>query len=234
MAQGDFTAQAPVTSRDELGVLTAFVQRDDGQLADARAENEGSAARAAKAQIESILDNLSAGVLAFDDDASSPPNAAPISGALARSWIAELDAFAADARALPVEQATRLAATTRGGAEGAASPCMRGHAPPAAPAGGGYVVVFDDVTQLMQAQRDAAWAEVARRLAHEIKNPLTPIQLSAERLADEARPKLSRPDAETLRRATATIVNQVAAMKRMVDDFRHYARTRAGQCTRSI
>jgi nitrogen fixation/metabolism regulation signal transduction histidine kinase len=89
----------------------------------------------------------------------------------------------------------------------------------------GYVVVFDDVTHLLQAQRDAAWAEVARRLAHEIKNPLTPIQLSAERVEVRLAPKLAQPDAEMLTRSTRTIVNQVAALKRMVDAFSQYART---------
>lgn len=88
----------------------------------------------------------------------------------------------------------------------------------------GYVLVFDDVTQLIQAQRATAWAEVARRLAHEIKNPLTPIQLSAERLEMKFADKLGPDDGETLRRGTRTIVNQVAALKAMVDDFRDYAR----------
>jgi len=106
---------------------------------------------------------------------------------------------------------------------------MRGTRLPGAPVPG-YVVVFDDVSELLQAQRDAAWAEVARRLAHEIKNPLTPIQLSAERLAVKLEGKLAGPEAETLRRGTSTIVNQVQAMKQMVDDFAIYARTpRPGQ-----
>ncbi|NUN63101.1 MAG: PAS domain-containing protein, partial [Burkholderiaceae bacterium] len=89
---------------------------------------------------------------------------------------------------------------------------------------GGFIVVFDDVSELAQAQRDAAWAEVARRLAHEIKNPLTPIQLSAERLQKKLAEHLSGPAAETLARGTQTIVTQVAAMKQMVDDFGVYAR----------
>jgi len=90
--------------------------------------------------------------------------------------------------------------------------------------GGGAVVVFDDITRLIQAQRATAWAEVARRLAHEIKNPLTPIQLSAERLEMKLGERLSREDADILRRATETIVHQVSALKAMVDDFRDYAR----------
>ncbi len=94
---------------------------------------------------------------------------------------------------------------------------------------GGYVAVFDDATNMIQAQRDAAWGEVARRLAHEIKNPLTPIQLSAERMAHKLSHKLDTADAEMLKRSTATIVNQVSAMKTMVNEFSEYARAPAPQ-----
>ena len=90
---------------------------------------------------------------------------------------------------------------------------------------GGYVVVFDDITDVISASRVVAWGEVARRLAHEIKNPLTPIQLSAERLQVKLEGKLEGPDAALLQRATTTIVNQVASMQSMVNDFRDYART---------
>ncbi|QCP51471.1 PAS domain-containing sensor histidine kinase [Trinickia violacea] len=89
----------------------------------------------------------------------------------------------------------------------------------------GYVVVFDDISDVISAQRSIAWGEVARRLAHEIKNPLTPIQLSAERLQMKLSDKLAPQDADVLKRGATTIVNQVAAMKQMVDDFREYART---------
>lgn len=89
----------------------------------------------------------------------------------------------------------------------------------------GYVVVFDDITDVISANRVVAWGEVARRLAHEIKNPLTPIQLSAERLLFKLEGKLAEPDVALLRRATTTIVNQVASMQSMVNDFREYART---------
>ncbi|MBR4877777.1 MAG: GHKL domain-containing protein, partial [Rhodocyclaceae bacterium] len=90
--------------------------------------------------------------------------------------------------------------------------------------GGGHVVVFDDITRLVLAQRTAAWAEVARRLAHEIKNPLTPIQLSAERLSYKLAPRLDTEGQQILERSTATIINQVEAMKNLVNDFRDYAR----------
>jgi nitrogen fixation/metabolism regulation signal transduction histidine kinase len=88
----------------------------------------------------------------------------------------------------------------------------------------GYVIVFDDITALLQAQRDAAWGEVARRLAHEIKNPLTPIQLSAERMRRKYLGTMDAEDAEILDRATHTIVQQVEAMKEMVNAFSDYAR----------
>lgn len=89
----------------------------------------------------------------------------------------------------------------------------------------GYLVVFDDISEVMSASRTVAWGEVARRLAHEIKNPLTPIQLSAERLAMKLEDKLEERDAAMLLRSTNTIINQVTSLKNMVDDFRDYART---------
>jgi nitrogen fixation/metabolism regulation signal transduction histidine kinase len=95
--------------------------------------------------------------------------------------------------------------------------------------GNGYLVVFDDVSEVISASRTVAWGEVARRLAHEIKNPLTPIQLSAERLAMKLADRLNEADAAMLRRSTNTIVNQVASLKHMVDDFREYARTPPAQ-----
>jgi nitrogen fixation/metabolism regulation signal transduction histidine kinase len=88
----------------------------------------------------------------------------------------------------------------------------------------GSVIVFDDITQVISAQRAVAWGEVARRLAHEIKNPLTPIQLAAERLQMKLAGELTAEQADVLVRGASTIVNQVAAMKRMVDEFRDYAR----------
>jgi nitrogen fixation/metabolism regulation signal transduction histidine kinase len=87
-----------------------------------------------------------------------------------------------------------------------------------------YVLMIDDITMMIQAQRDAAWSEVARRLAHEIKNPLTPIQLSAERIKHKLGAKLNKDDTDVLNKAVATIVNQVDAMKTMVNEFSEYAR----------
>jgi nitrogen fixation/metabolism regulation signal transduction histidine kinase len=221
VARGDFSRRAPVTSRDELGVLTASFNSMTHQLEEARrgVESNRLALEAAKARLENILANLSAGVLVFDhalELSISNHGAAAILGL-------ELDAFAAQMRAHFAEQGEadwQLELPLKGTgktlhARGARLPQMTG---------GGAVVVFDDITRLIQAQRATAWAEVARRLAHEIKNPLTPIQLSAERLEMKLGERLPREDAETLKRATETIVNQVAALKAMVDDFRDYAR----------
>ena len=96
----------------------------------------------------------------------------------------------------------------------------------------GLVLVFDEVTQLLQAQRQAAWGEVARRLAHEIRNPLTPIQLSAERMRRKLMRGLGTADAELLDRGTHTIVQQVEAMKAMVNAFSEYARAPDMKVTR--
>jgi len=102
--------------------------------------------------------------------------------------------------------------------------CRHSVLPAASAKDQGHVLVFDDVTELVHAQKDAAWAEVARRLAHEIKNPLTPIQLASERLRHHYLKKMSEEEARVLDRSTTTIVNQVDALKSMVNDFSEYAK----------
>jgi len=221
VARGDFSRQAPVTSRDELGVLTESFNSMTRQLGEARRVVDANrmALESAKARLENILANLSAGVLVFDRRL-----ALSISNHGARAILGdELESFAAGMReqfrahgALAWQQEIELKGTGK-------TLLVRGTALQQDPEGG-YVLVFDDITQLIQAQRATAWAEVARRLAHEIKNPLTPIQLSAERLEMKLAAKLGADDAEALARGTRTIVNQVAALKNMVDDFRDYAR----------
>jgi len=221
VARGDFSRRAPVTSRDELGVLTESFNSMTSQLEEARrgVESNRLALEAAKARLENILANLSAGVLVFDHElrlSISNHGAAAILGT-------ELDAFAARMREHFVEHGDKnwqLELQLKGTGK---TLHARGARLPQA-TGGGAVLVFDDVTRLIQAQRATAWAEVARRLAHEIKNPLTPIQLSAERLEMRLAERLPREDAEALKRSTETIIKQVAALKAMVDDFRDYAR----------
>ena len=221
VARGDFSRQAPVTSRDELGVLIESFNSMTRQLDDARrvVEANRAALESAKARLENILANLSAGVLVFDGDLGlsiSNHGAHAILGG-------ELESFAASMRDQFRSHGTlawQLELELKGTGKAI---LVHGTALPQDPAGG-FVLVFDDITQLIQAQRATAWAEVARRLAHEIKNPLTPIQLSAERMEMKLSGKLSAEDAEVLARGTRTIVNQVAALKSMVDDFRDYSR----------
>ncbi|TAK43477.1 MAG: HAMP domain-containing protein [Betaproteobacteria bacterium] len=229
VARGDFSREAPVTSRDELGVLTESFNSMTRQLDEARrvVEANRSALETANVYLENILANLSAGVLVFGPDlrlSISNHGALAILGA-------ELERFADAMR----EQFIRHGAQawqTELELKGTGKTLMaRGAALPAA-GGGGHVLVFDDISHLIQAQRALAWAEVARRLAHEIKNPLTPIQLSAERLEMKLEGRLAGDDAEALRRSTRTIVNQVTALKAMVDDFRDYARLPAPTPTR--
>jgi nitrogen fixation/metabolism regulation signal transduction histidine kinase len=248
VAQGDFTRRQPVVSRDELGVLTESFNTMTAQLAEAqgKAEESRRATETTRAYLESILGNLSAGVVVFDERyrlRTVNPSAAVIlqqpvaelTGMPLSDWGKRLPAMAPFAEL--------VADGFRGSRDGqwqreaelavanlSRTLLMRGTRLPGPTTAVGYVVVFDDVSELVQAQRDAAWAEVARRLAHEIKNPLTPIQLSAERLVVKLNDKLDPPEQETLRRGTQTIVSQVAAMKHMVDDFAIYARQpRPGQ-----
>ena len=274
VAQGDFTRRQPVVSRDELGVLTESFNTMTAQLAEAQGREQESrrAIETTRAYLESVLGNLSAGVLVFDDahrlrmvnpsaavilqqpvaDLIGMPLAewgkrlpalAPMAELVAegfrasedRQWQREAQLTVANLSRTLLMRGTRLTVIGEGppraddrAPSGGSERSERGGS--FATTGGGDVVVFDDVSELVQAQRDAAWAEVARRLAHEIKNPLTPIQLSAERLAMKLGNKLDGADADALRRGTQTIVSQVTAMKHMVDDFAIYARSpRPGQ-----
>ncbi len=238
VANGDFTPRATVEASDELGVLTHSFNSMTHQLSEARAqaEHHRQDMEAAQTYLESVLANLSAGVLAFDlrfrlraanrgalailgDDLAGFedtrlqdwPRHETLAGAIMEGFAKRGDEWQEQleiARPDGIPQAL----------------LVRGTALPAA-GGGGYVVVFDDITRLIAAQRSAAWGEVAQRLAHEIKNPLTPIQLSAERLQIKLADQLTGASRELLDRATQTIVSQVEAMKNMVNDFRDYART---------
>lgn len=241
VAQGDFTGQHPIQSSDELGALTGLFNQMTRQLFEAKqaSEQQRREVESAKGHLESVLTHLSSGVLALDHDLrlhSANTSAVQILAAPLQEMqrmplhqIAEkhpllgsfchtiMEAFAEADHSEWQRQIERLSKN------GTQILLMRGTT---LPRGGeaGYVVVFDDISHLLQAERQAAWGEVARRLAHEIKNPLTPIQLSAERLQHKLRDKLDGTDAQLLQRATDTIVSQVGAMKNMVSDFANYAR----------
>jgi PAS domain S-box-containing protein len=242
VAQGDFSQRHTVKSDDELGLLTESFNIMTMQLADAQAEAQRNQKQvaAAKAYLESVLGNLSAGVMSFDAEfrlRSANRSAEQILGVDVGELIATHPNEWADRepRLAAVGNAVREALVKArdepwetqvelSGAAGQQVLLLRGsRLSPGAETG--MVLVFDDITRMRQAQRLAAWGEVAQRLAHEIKNPLTPIQLSAERLQHRLADKLSSQDAEILQRSTQTIVNQVAALKGMVDAFSLYARS---------
>ncbi len=248
VAEGDLSPKRELKSRDELGMLTQQFNQMTRQLAEARlaVEENRTALEQSKAYLESVLQNLTAGVLVFDRRfvlITANPGAERIFrqplGAVLGLPVEQIPGMGPFGEIVRQAFSDQNTSEVLGGAEhwqkqielpqGEEQPLtllVRGARLP----GGerdepGYVIVFDDISDVISAQRSVAWGEVARRLAHEIKNPLTPIQLSAERLQMKLSPKLEGTDADVLKRGAATIVNQVAAMKRMVDDFRDYART---------
>jgi PAS domain S-box-containing protein len=242
VAAGDLDQAVETGSRDELGFLAESFNDMTQALLDASNEAERSRAslQAQGEYLETVLGSLSAGVLTLDaegvlvrmnraatqilhldeDQATGhrlgelPGNfdwLAPLSEAIQRQldrdrleWQREIRIERTGAPLVLLVRGSRLPAT--------------------AGDSGGHVVVFDDVTVLNQAQRDAAWAEVARRLAHEVKNPLTPIRLAAERLRMKLMDHLNTRDAEMLDKSTTTIVAQVEALRKLVDAFGDYAR----------
>ena len=240
VAQGDFSQPRPVYRNDELGQLTRLFNHMTEQLAIAREAEELNRIRqeAARHYLETVLESLTAGVITLDEAGRlktlnrSAENilGLPLSELSGSNWhdwpqsvpqyllLTELfqTILATEHTGKPVQTAYT------GGDE--ARILLAKATPLPADNGGGTVLVFDDITLLVRAQKEAAWGEVAKRLAHEIRNPLTPIQLSAERLAWKLQDKLGEQDAQILARSTDTIIKQVAAMKEMVEAFRNYAR----------
>ena len=240
VAQGDYGKQLPVTSGDELGVLVSSFNRMTQEISSAQTAVRNSQFEAEKqsAYLETVLAHLSSGVMSFDGarqlrthNAAAERILHTLLGTFVESSIAEMIKALPAAEPLlnmidqgisddvsewqkeisinsPLGQQTLVCSGTKlSGAETES----------------GCVVVFDDATALIKAQRDAAWGEVARRLAHEIKNPLTPIQLSAERIRRRYLDKVEKDDREILDRATRTITQQVESMKSMVNAFSDYA-----------
>jgi nitrogen fixation/metabolism regulation signal transduction histidine kinase len=245
VARGDLDTRLPLPAQDEMGVLVHSFNDMTQRLARAREEAAHSqqAVEAERANLAVILARLSSGVISLAPDYTvrvvnaaaasllhvdvpahlGQPFGAPDDHSLYAQFVAACRVYLDRGETEWREQfnlqgdANRrvlICACTALPGDG-----LRGSAGIA-----GYVLVFDDVTALLQAQRDAAWGEVARRLAHEIKNPLTPIRLSAERLRHKLLPGMTEADAQMLDRATTTIVQQVDAMKDMVNAFSQYAR----------
>ena len=252
VAKGDFGTRLPLTSRDEMGFLVHSFNDMTKRLRRAREETERSrqAVERERERLAIILARLSTGVIVVDpqlkvlianeaassilgvDFAAHFGEALPqLSGGdeRLRQFVAELGMRFASGREEWREQ-VELPAAAGGGSPGQMRTLACACVPLAGVEGGqerSYVIVFDDITQLLQVQRDAAWGEVARRLAHEIKNPLTPIQLSAERMRRRFLGSMNAEDAKVMDRATHTIVQQVEAMKQMVNAFSEYARAPA-------
>ncbi len=243
VAKGDYDQRLPVPEkRDELRFLVSSFNTMTLRLAQARdaAARSQRKVELQRAYLQTVLTRLSSGVMTFDDDLrlrTANPAAREILGVGLDTYIehsleelgtisARMKQFA-EALQEPLEDNVhewREEVVLVGGDGRQVLMCST--TPFAQPEQGsvGHVVLFDDITTFVQAQRDAAWAEVARRLAHEIKNPLTPIQLAAERLRRKYLKRMPPEDAGVLDRATHTIVQQVEAMKSMVDAFSDYAR----------
>jgi PAS domain S-box-containing protein len=242
VASGHYDQELPVMAQDDLGFLVESFNEMTHRIARASDETRmaGIEVEHQRAYLETILANLTAGVISFDAEHKiRTANQAAyrifhihVNQFVGRTLLELVENYAELAEPLKsiqrlLEQADdiwqqRIAFL---GPNGRQELLCRG-TPLFSQEGFrvGAVVVFDDVTDLIQAQKNAAWGEVARRLAHEIKNPLTPIQLSAERLQHKLADKLAAGDADMLQRSTTTIVQQVEAMKEMVDDFSEYAK----------
>ncbi|GAB4212533.1 MAG: sensor histidine kinase EsaS [Rhodoferax sp.] len=255
VAAGDLTPKSALQGRDELDGLTRSFAVMTEQLAEARHAVQRSMTQvdAARAHLQTILDNLTAGVLVLDSDntiVSVNPGATRIlHSALAAQCgrsLAQVDGLQAfgdwvaaqfdDYFSYGAERAMSYWQQSFELGDAAVSPdsreahgritlVVRGAALPAQQ----RLLVFDDISAIVSAQRAQAWGEVARRLAHEIKNPLTPIQLSAERLQLRLHGKLGSSEQALLDKSVRTIVEQVDAMKRLVNEFRDYARLPTAQ-----
>lgn len=252
VALGDLTPKAALSGKDELGGLTRSFADMTQQLADARSavQHSMNQVNASHANLQTILDNLTAGVIVLDVGGrlqSSNPGANRILRAPLEDYLGQplgqvpgLEEFAQEVLAQFADylrnntpqtlahwqQSFELHAAGHGASDNAITLIARGAKMPGTEE---YLLVFDDISDMVSAQRARAWGEVARRLAHEIKNPLTPIQLSAERMEMKLASKLDAAGQALLTKSVKTIVDQVEAMKRLVNEFRDYARLPAAE-----
>jgi len=255
VAAGDLTPKASLQGKDELDGLTRSFADMTQQLADARAAVESSMEQvnAARANLQTILDNLTAGVMVLDAHGviqSSNPGATRILrvplAAYEGQRLDEIEGLQTFGKSVQAQFDSFLGAQSEHGLDhwqqsfelGNAAAAMTGRqaddaiilvAHGAELPGSARLLVFDDISEIVSAQRSQAWGEVARRLAHEIKNPLTPIQLSAERLEMKLTGKVAPAEQALLTKSVKTIVDQVEAMKRLVNEFRDYARLPAAE-----
>ncbi len=251
VAAGDLRPKLALQGKDELGGLTRSFADMTQQLADARNHVELSLSQLSQARshLQTILDNLTAGVMVVDEQGviqSSNPGSTrilrvPVAVHEGKSMLQlpHLQNFAQGVQeqfaALKDEKngllqdhwqrSFEIHATGQGLSQSSVTLLARGAVLP----DGMRLLVFDDISEIVSAERAQAWGEVARRLAHEIKNPLTPIQLSAERLERRLIGKLESVDELVLKKSVKTIVDQVDAMKRLVNEFRDYARLPAAE-----
>ena len=246
VAAGDLSPKYTLQANDELGGLTRSFAEMTQQLSDARSAVERSLTQlgAARENLQTILDNLTAGVIVLNASGaiqSSNPGATrilkvPLAAHTKTSFLSlpnlqhfasgvqeQFELLSADKDRHELDhwqKSFEIHASGQGLEATSVTLVARGAILP----DGMRLLVFDDISEIVSAQRSQAWGEVARRLAHEIKNPLTPIQLSAERLERKLDGKLDEADQTVLSKSVKTIVEQVAAMKRLVNEFRDYAR----------
>ena len=246
VAAGDLSPKYTLQANDELGGLTRSFAEMTQQLSDARSAVERSLTQlgAARENLQTILDNLTAGVIVLNASGaiqSSNPGATrilkvPLAAHTKASFLSlpnlqhfasgvqeQFELLSADKDRHELDhwqKSFEIHASGQGLEATSVTLVARGAILP----DGMRLLVFDDISEIVSAQRSQAWGEVARRLAHEIKNPLTPIQLSAERLERKLDGKLDEADQTVLSKSVKTIVEQVAAMKRLVNEFRDYAR----------
>jgi nitrogen fixation/metabolism regulation signal transduction histidine kinase len=242
VADGDYSTRLPVTTEDELGFLVRSFNDMTRRLSRARDQARRSQQRVEgqRAYLETVLGSLSSGVLSISDsgelrtvnEAACQILGIGLSGQLGYTLADISQRFHFLEPLLSLVEARRTQQLLDWQEEVVLFDssgrrvlmCRSAGLPVSEESAGGQVVVFDDVTDLIRAQRDAAWGEVARRLAHEIKNPLTPIQLSAERLRRKYLKSMEQGEAEVMDRATRTIIQQVETLKEMVNAFGDYAR----------
>ena len=226
IAQGDFSKKQAVLRQDELGTLTSMFNRMTDQLHEARANerSQRAAVESSKIYLENILSHLEHGVMTFD-----------VYGhiLLFNERATQILEMPVDVYVKPFELWDHLPFLKKAWeclpesllVEYLGKSLMVQFSLLPEKVGGGSLLIFDDITPLVKAQRQAAWGEVAKRLAHEIRNPLTPIQLATERLHLKLLDQLPPSGRDLLTRSTHTIIQQVTALKEMVDAFRLYAKT---------